>query len=249
MIKGFVAATLLCATVFAQDAPMEPDGRPVSWIRMAPNLASDQKRMWLAPARMASGGRWLAAAGVLSATAALIATDTRTASYFRRTDAFHGFNSAFSGKSTVVGIAAAPVLLYAAGIIRRDGHARNTALLAGEAVAGAEILTTVLKDIDRRRRPAEYAPGADFGGSWFHAKGSWVRGIGSFPSGHAIAAFAVATVISRRYPRRRWVPYVAYGLAGVVGFSRITLNSHYPSDVFMGAALGYSISRFVVLRQ
>ena len=45
-----------------------------------------------------------------------------------------------------------------------------------------------------------------------------------------------------------WAPYAAYGLAGVIGFSRISLLSHFPSDVFMGAALGYSISRFVVLR-
>jgi membrane-associated phospholipid phosphatase len=29
----------------------------------------------------------------------------------------------------------------------------------------------------------------------------------------------------------------------------MTLSSHFPSDVFMGAALGYSISRFTVLRE
>jgi len=58
----------------------------------------------------------------------------------------------------------------------------------------------------------------------------------------------VATVVSRRYPKYRWLPYVAYGLAGVVGFSRVTLSAHFPSDVFLGAALGYSISRYAVLR-
>jgi membrane-associated phospholipid phosphatase len=64
-----------------------------------------------------------------------------------------------------------------------------------------------------------------------------------------MAAFSVATVISRRYPQhRRWLPYVAYGLAGVVGFSRVTLSSHFPSEVFAGAALGYTISRYAVLR-
>ena len=49
--------------------------------------------------------------------------------------------------------------------------------------------------------------------------------------------------------QHRWVPYVAYGAAALVGFSRMTLSAHFPSDVFMGAALGYSISRFTVLRQ
>jgi membrane-associated phospholipid phosphatase len=69
------------------------------------------------------------------------------------------------------------------------------------------------------------------------------------PSGHTIAAFSIATVFARRYGNHRWVPFVAYGLAGVVGFSRMTLSAHFASDVFMGAALGYSISRFAVLRQ
>jgi membrane-associated phospholipid phosphatase len=85
--------------------------------------------------------------------------------------------------------------------------------------------------------------------SWFSGKGNWYRGNGSFPSGHTIAAFSIATVIARRYPHQRWVPYVAYGLAGMVGFSRLTLLSHFPSDVFVGGALGYAIGRFAVLRQ
>jgi membrane-associated phospholipid phosphatase len=49
--------------------------------------------------------------------------------------------------------------------------------------------------------------------------------------------------------RNRWVPWVAYGLAGLVGFSRVPLQAHFPSDVFAGAALGYAISHYVVLRQ
>jgi membrane-associated phospholipid phosphatase len=64
-----------------------------------------------------------------------------------------------------------------------------------------------------------------------------------------MAAFSVATVVARRYGNHRWVPYVAYGLASVVGFSRLTLDVHFLSDVAMGGALGYSISRFSVLRQ
>jgi membrane-associated phospholipid phosphatase len=70
------------------------------------------------------------------------------------------------------------------------------------------------------------------------------------PSGHAIAAFSVATVMARRYGKQhKWLPFVAYGLAGVVGFSRMSLSAHYLSDVFVGGALGYGISRFAVLRE
>jgi membrane-associated phospholipid phosphatase len=56
-------------------------------------------------------------------------------------------------------------------------------------------------------------------------------------------------VIARRYGNHRWVPYAAYGMAAVIGFSRLSLSAHFGSDVFVGAALGYSISRFTVLRQ
>jgi membrane-associated phospholipid phosphatase len=44
------------------------------------------------------------------------------------------------------------------------------------------------------------------------------------------------------------VPWVAYGIAGAIGFSRVSGQAHFPSDVFLGAALGSSISRYVVLR-
>ena len=125
----------------------------------------------------------------------------------------------------------------------------HTALLAGEAVADAEILTTVFKDATRRVRPAGFPAQGNLWDSWFESSGPLLRGNGSFPSGHTIAAFSVATVIARRYGNHRWVPYAAYGMAAVVGFSRLSLSSHFLSDVFMGGALGYSISRFTVLRQ
>jgi membrane-associated phospholipid phosphatase len=43
------------------------------------------------------------------------------------------------------------------------------------------------------------------------------------------------------------VPFLAYGAAGAIGFSRVTLSAHNVSDVFAGATLGFAISRFVVL--
>ena len=61
--------------------------------------------------------------------------------------------------------------------------------------------------------------------------------------------FSVATIVARRYGKHKWVPYVSYGVAALVGFSRITLSAHFVSDVFVGGALGYSVSRFAVLRQ
>lgn len=105
-----------------------------------------------------------------------------------------------------------------------------------------------MKNIDRRLRPIEIDPHGDFSDTWFKSHGTFTGGRGSFPSGHTIAAFSVATVFADRYRRHRWVPWVAYGLAGLVGFSRVTLQSHFPSNVFMGAALGYVISHNIVLQ-
>jgi membrane-associated PAP2 superfamily phosphatase len=179
-----------------------------------------------------------------------VALDPHTAPYFRRTSSFDGFNKVFSGNATSIGIIVAPVSLYAAGWMRKDSKMQSTALFAGEAVINAEILTTVMKDIDRRLRPAAIPPNGDFSNTWFQDNTRILRSNGSFPSGHTIAAFSVATVIARRYgTHHRWVTYAAYGGAALVGFSRVSLSAHFVSDVFMGGALGYSISRFTVLRQ
>lgn len=232
----------------------EPDqapavARPVSWKLLLPNLINDQERIWLFPARLAQGHHWIPTVAILGTTAGLVALDPTESAYFRRTTTYHGFNNIFTGNATQIGLIAAPVSLYLIGSIRKDSKMRGTALLAGEAFADAEILATVLKDATRRVRPSGIPAGGNFSDTWFESGGSPLRGNGGFPSGHTIAAFSVATVIARRYGNHRWVPYAAYGMAALVGFSRLSLSAHFLSDVLMGGALGYSISRFTVLRQ
>jgi PAP2 superfamily len=248
----FSLACLLPGTakLRAQDLPAASSSeRDANWKSLPKNTLSDQKRIWLFPARLARGHAWKPAAAVVVATAGLGLLDETTGSYFRRSSAFHGLNQVASGRNTELLTAGVPLSLYVAGLIRHDTYAEHTALLAGEAVLDSEIVTTVMKDIDRRLRPAALPPNGDFSETWFRS-GANLHGAGSFPSGHSIAAFSIATVIARRYGRhRRWLPYVAYGVAGIVAFSRVTLSAHFPTDVFMGAALGYSISRFAVLRQ
>jgi len=230
--------------------PPTPTDRPVSWTKLVPNLASDQKQIWMFPTKLGKRKYWIPAAAIVGVTAGLVALDPVTARYFRNTSSFDGFNHVFPGKATDIANIVAPLSLYAAGLIRKDSKMQSTALLAGEAIANAEILTTVMKDVDRRLRPADIAPHGDFSDSWFRDNKRYLRSNGSFPSGHTIVAFSVATVVSRRYgSQHRWVPYVAYGTAAVLGLSRASLSSHWVSDVFAGGALGYSISRFTVVRQ
>jgi membrane-associated phospholipid phosphatase len=216
----------------------------VSWKTIIPDVARDQKRVWLFPSvALRRNNRW-PVLGVLAGTAALIALDARTAESVRGTNVFEGFNRGLSGRNTALATLAVPASLLSVGLLRRASYTQQTALLAGEAVADTEILTTALKAVDRRLRPSDVPAHSGFTDTWFEQG----RANGSFPSGHSIAAFSVATVIAERYRNHRWVPYAAYAAAALIGFSRISLQSHFSSDVFMGAALGYSITHFIVLR-
>ncbi|MGI9148748.1 MAG: phosphatase PAP2 family protein [Chloroflexota bacterium] len=67
--------------------------------------------------------------------------------------------------------------------------------------------------------------------------GSW-----SFPSGHTCAAFAAAWTLSRYWPRPR---AVFFGVAAVLGYSRVFVGAHYPGDVATGAVLGVTLSELV----
>lgn len=248
LLIPFAVAQSPDAPVASQPAPGDSD-RPASWKLVPSNLLSDQKRIWLYSRRLARPRNWIAPAAILGTTVLLVAeADSPAASYFRRTSEFRGFDRVFTGKATALGMIALPASLYVAGLARKDSKMKSTVLLAGEAVLDSELLTIAAKDIDRRLYPASIPAPQGFTDTWFKTKGDWLRGSGSFPSGHTIAAFSIGTVIARRYGNHRWVPYAAYGAAALVGFSRLPLMSHYVSDVFMGSALGYSIARFAVLR-
>lgn len=69
----------------------------------------------------------------------------------------------------------------------------------------------------------------------------------SFPSGHSQTIVTLASVLSHHVD---WKPFsvLAYGIAGTVLLQRITSDSHWPSDVFAGATLGWTISHSVLDR-
>jgi membrane-associated phospholipid phosphatase len=71
----------------------------------------------------------------------------------------------------------------------------------------------------------------------------------SFPSGHAMSSMAVyglaALLLTRVYPQQRWpLQLGAAILISLIGFSRVYLGVHWPSDVLggfiLGSVLGYA---------
>ena len=256
-IRTFFVCVLFCVIpLLAQEKSDSPAkaaccsdiGRNVSIREIPANLLADQKDIWLFPTKIAKGQHIWPTVGVLGITAAFVATDAHSAPPFRNTDNFSGFNRVFSSGNTAAFMAAVPAAMYVIGWIRQDSYAEGTALLAGEAVADGFLVDIPLKAISARRQPLNYFGNDPYTDSFFSGSHNPFHS-GGFYSGHAMAAMSIATVIARRYRSHRWVPFVAYGLAGAISFSRITRSDHFPSDVFLGGAMGYVIARYAVLPQ
>jgi undecaprenyl-diphosphatase len=104
------------------------------------------------------------------------------------------------------------------------------ALAATVSFFVASGLNALLKPlVDRSRPPQAIGLDALVG----------VPGSASFPSGHAMTAFATAGAVAVLAPRLRW-PMVA--VAAVIAFSRVYLGVHFWLDVLVGSALGLAVA-------
>ena len=185
---------------------------------------------------------------IAGGTAGLIFADPHVMPYFRtHAKNLDDINDVFDSSITTGEVVALPVVLLISGYIRHDSYQVSTALLAGEAYADSAIVDLAMKAVTRRERPSDVPPGAPFKDTFFAGGKSPFKG-SSFPSGHSAGVFSVATVVASRYHNHRWVPWLSYSMATAISCSRITTLSHFPSDVFLGAALGYTITRYETLR-
>ena len=185
---------------------------------------------------------------ITGGTAGLIVADPHIMPYFRtHAGNLDDINDVFDPLITTAEVVAVPAGLMIAGYARHDQYQVGTALLAAEAYADSAVVDLAMKAITRRQRPSDVPPGQPFTDTFFAGGKSPFKG-SSFPSGHAAGVFSVATVVASRYHNHRWVPWLAYSFATAISLSRVTTSAHFPSDVFLGAALGYTITRFQVLR-
>jgi len=121
-----------------------------------------------------------------------------------------------------------PAGMAAAGLMKDDKELlRNSCVTFGSAVIASGI-TIILKYSINRDRPFVTYP---------DITKKTNAGSPSFPSGHTSSAFSTATSLSLAYPK--WYIIVpSYAWAGTVGYSRMHLGVHYPSDVLAGAVIG-----------
>jgi membrane-associated phospholipid phosphatase len=186
---------------------------------------------------------WVAG-GTVVATAALMAADPGITEEFHDPgpqrsrflqNSARGFD--WIGDPGTVILAAA---MYGTGRIAHHPVLAELGLRSAEALAISGAVTGLIKGVAGRDRPFlndrdadDFHAGAGFGGG----------GHTSFPSGHATAAFAVASVVasesSFRWPHASHVIQpVVYGLATSVALARVYGEHHWASDVVAGAGIG-----------
>ena len=249
-------AAMLCALLFllvtsaAAQTPTDsapPAAQPLPSPNAAPSssperhffadILHDQRALWTAPFHYRRrDANWLAP--LVLSTAVLWATDRHTAGE----ELEGGANptrlrisrdiSQGGALYTTGSIAAAFYLVGRAG---HNARARETGLLGVEALIDSGLIVEALKLATQRPRPT-----VDNASGEFYDRGN------SFPSGHAISAWSLATVVAKEYgPRHPFVRFGAYGLASAVSISRFTGRKHFLSDVLVGSALGYGTGRYV----
>jgi len=126
-------------------------------------------------------------------------------------------------------LAAAASTLYGIGQRWNRPRLKQAAVRSLIALAVSGLAVQTIKHLTGRPRPKLADQGVSAWGPSLHS------GHDSFPSGHAYSAFAMAAVFSYFYPSGRWI---WYSLAVLVAFTRVYINAHFPSDVFVGGLLG-----------
>jgi len=211
----------------------QPSPTPSLERKFLKNILRDQGAIWTSPLHLEKkDANWFVPLGLT--TAALIATDRRSADALDNNRARLNVSHDVSYLGSGYGAGSIAGAFYLVGRATHNARARETGLLGGEALIDSGIVAAVLKHATQRVRPR--------GGK---ERGDFFDGGLSFPSGHSIAAWSLATVVANEYRDNRLIQISAYGLAAAVSMSRYTGRNHFLSDVLVGSAIGYGIGRYV----
>lgn len=137
--------------------------------------------------------------------------------------------SKVASNTTVYLVLAAPLTLGTISLIEKNDDLLKDAIYICSATALDGIITYSLKKAIHRQRPYVSYPNEI---TAYATENSF-----SMPSGHTSLAFTTATALSLSYPKW-YVIAPGYIWACSIGYSRMNLGVHYPSDVLAGAVLG-----------
>jgi len=199
-----------------------------NWKGLGARFLIDQKQIWTSPAQL----RWPDANWLLplsGITAGMFVTDADMSRHISHnpTTVSHYNTASNAGVAALLGGAGAAWLLS---YPTHNSHWRETGFLAGEAVLNSFIVVEAMKYPLGRERPYQD-----------NGNGSFFSGGTSFPSEHAAASWAVASVVAHEYPGPL-TKILAYGLATFVDYSRYRARQHFPSDVFIGSVIGNMVA-------
>jgi membrane-associated phospholipid phosphatase len=233
---------LLCSSFARGQEPLttaSPSPTPEAKIEknFIKNVLNDQKAIWTAPFHLNHNDKaW--ALPLTGAALTLWATDRKTeAELIEHGDNLRRFRVSrkFSEVGSLYSTATFAGAFYLVGHVTHNARARETGILAAEAMVNGTLVGSALKLASQRQRPP-----VDNGSGEFFEGGT------SFPSGHAINAWAVATIVAREYGKNRPALKVGlYGTAAAVSIARYVGRRHFLSDVLIGSAIGYGIGRYV----
>jgi len=201
------------------------------------NILRDQKAIWTSPFHVdRNDAKWVVPIGL--STAVLFATDRHTSGELVENGDNQNrlrISKDISQLGTVYVTGGVAGAFYLTGRETHNDRARETGLLSAEALLDSGIVAGALKLVSQRQRP-----------SVDNSSGEFFDGGSSFPSGHAISAWSVATVIAQEYGHNRPLVRIGvYGVATAVSLSRYTGRNHFLSDALAGSAMGYGIGRYV----
>lgn len=198
------------------------------------DFASDQKRIWSAPFRMTQKQAWTLAVPLAAGTAVLKSTDRAMVDPLPGTPAQRDWSRRVSLVGSMAGLAAATAGTAAYGHYAGRPAWSHLGRDAALALCSSLVVTYALKGAAWRERPD--APGS---------RGSFYAGGDSFPSGHAMTSFAVASAVAVHPGTPRWLKVALLATASAISVSRVTGYRHWPSDVYFGAFTGILIGRSI----
>jgi membrane-associated phospholipid phosphatase len=200
---------------------------------LAKKILRDQKAIWTSPF-VGNNDRFKWMIPLAATSAFLLTRDSDWSQSYKPSE--HTLNwsnnvaeigSAYSVYGSVTGI-------YLLGKVSHNENLTHTGLVGLEALLNSTIVGSVLKVTTDRERPNSG-----------DGDGSFWGGGSSFPSGHSMAIWSIATAMVNAQPRPIYWHIIAYSLASSVSVARIAEEQHYASDVFVGSALGFFIGRYV----